>query len=94
MAGKAVKITVIVLCALVFLWGAMFLTDFIRCGSLKAPLFVVATENSLTCDCGSGTYYGLGYTVEMEKYIDLEGGLSVQSVEMRMFGKTISASVT
>ena len=85
------KILATVFCVLIVGWLTIFATDFIRCNSLKAPIFVVA---GLTADDGgSGVYYGLGYKVEMRKYIDEEGVLKLSSVEMAVLGKVISASI-
>jgi len=88
------KKLITVYCALLILWGGMFITDFIRCGSLRKPLFVVGIADTLADDGGSGTYRGLGYTVEVEGELTAEYGYVVQSVEMWMFGKVISASIT
>ena len=44
-------------------------------------------------DGGSGTYYGLGYKVEVKKIVDVEYGIKTVKVEMYMFGKLIVASV-
>lgn len=93
MKKKTVKITVITLCTLLVLWCGMFITDYVRCGSLKEPIFVVAVGVTAD-DGGSGTYQGLGYRVEIEKHIDAEYGTCIDSVEMWMFGKVISASIT
>ncbi len=92
MSRKAIRITLIVSAAVMILWGAVFVTDFIRCGSLKAPLFVVAAGVTAD-DGGSGIYRGLGYTVDVEKYIDAQYGVCIRSVEMSVLGKVISASV-
>ena len=78
--------------AAVLLWGAAFATDYIRCASLKEPLFVV--PGAAADDNGSGTYRGIGYTVEIKKHIDEKYGVCVDSVEMRMFGSVISASIS
>lgn len=93
MKTKAKKRAAVVIAALLVLWAAMFMTDYVRCSSLKAPLFVVASGVTAD-DGGSGTYQGLGYTVELEKYIDAEYGVCIRSVEMKVFGKVIAASIT
>ena len=90
---KAKKCIVIIACALLLLWGAMFTTDYVRCGSLKRPLFVVSTGDTAD-DGGSGTYQGLGYTVDMEVYLDAEYGLCISSVEMKVLGKVVAASIS
>ncbi len=78
---------------LLVLWCGILITDYIRCGSLKAPIFVIAIEGAAS-DGGSGTYQGLGYQVKIKKHIDVEYGVCIDSVEMWMFGRVISASVT
>ena len=91
-----------IVCALLILWGGMFITDFIRCGSLKKPLFVVGAADTLADDGGTGTYRGLGYTVVVEGQLTIvedgetitDLGFVVESVEMRVLGKVIAASVT
>ena len=90
---KAKKAATIAICALFLLWGAMFTTDYVRCSSLKRPLFVVSAESTAD-DGGSGTYRGLGYTVDMEVYIDAEYGLCVSAVEMKVLGKVVAASIS
>lgn len=87
------RLVAITLCTLLVLWCGMFITDYVRCGSLKEPIFVVAVDVTAD-DGGSGTYQGLGYRVEIEKHIDAEYGTCIDSVEMWMFGKVISASIT
>ena len=76
----------------ILIWTSMFITDFIRCSSLKVPIFVRESDN-VADDGGSGTYNGLGYTVNLKKYISAEYGTVLESVEMYMFGKVISASI-
>ena len=93
MKQKTKKRIAVVLAVLAVLWGAMFATDYIRSISLKEPLFVTA-KGVTADDGGSGTYQGLGYTVEIEKYLSAEYGVCLQSVEMRMFGRVIAASIT
>lgn len=88
------KKILVVICALLILWGSMFITDFVRCGSLKEPLFVVGVADTPADDGGSGTYVGPGYTVKVQGELTAEFGFVVQSVEMSVLGKVISASIT
>lgn len=83
----------VILC-LIILWLTVFITDYCCCASLREPVFVVADNDNLADDGGSGTYYGLGYIVEVQKHIDAEYGVTIVSVEMKMFGKVIAASIT
>ncbi len=85
------RVAVTILCVLFVLWGAMFSTDYFRCASLRAPLFVV--PGITADDGGSGTYIGLGYTVEIKRHMDVEFGSCIDSVEMRVFHKVIAASI-
>lgn len=91
---KSLKILLLVVITLLIVWSGMFVTDYIRCGSLQTPIFVIASNT--VDDYGSGKYYGLGYTVNMRKLLDEEHGVtveSIESVEMSVFGKIISASI-
>lgn len=64
---KSLKILIGVIVAIIILWGIIFFIDYSRCSNFKEPIFVVAGETA--DDGGSGTYYGLGYKVKMEKTI-------------------------
>lgn len=85
------KVFIIGIIALL-LYGTIFITDYTRCSSLKEPVFVIA--KNVTVDEGSsGIYQGLGYTIEIEKYIDAKYGVCIRSVEMKVFGQVVSASI-
>ena len=88
--NKKVKLIII---SISILWLAVFTTDFIRCSSFLEPIFVVPIETTAD-DGGSGIYQGLGYTVTVEKYVDAEYGSVLSSVEMRVFGQVIAASIS
>lgn len=90
---KSGKLIITTLCAMALIWGGMFAIDYTRCSSLKEPVFVVARGN-IADDSGSGSYQGLGYSVELEKRTSAEFGCVVESVEMSIFGKIIAASIT
>ncbi len=92
MMKKRTKIILISIGVLLVVWFAMFVTDYMRCGSLKEPIFVVS-KNTTADDGGSGTYQGLGYSVYVEKNIDAEYGVTLVRVEMSMFGKVVSAAI-
>ena len=89
---RIVKVIATISVLLILIWVSMFVTDFIRCSSLKTPIFVSASDN-IADDGGSGTYNGLGYTVNVKKYVSTEYGVVLESVEMLMFGKVISVSI-
>lgn len=83
----------VALCVLFLLWGTVFLVDYTRATSLKAPIFALSLGVTAD-DGGSGVYYGLGYTVAVEKYLDADHGACIRSVEMRVLGHVIAASIT
>lgn len=84
-----VKIAALIL----VLWVAMFAIDCHRCSSLQHPLFVVSLTTA--DDGGSGTYIGIGNSVEMDVSLDAEDGLIVESEEMRLLGMfTVAASIS
>ena len=89
---KKKKTSIITVVVIFVLWSAVFTTDYIRCGNLKSPIFVIASDD-IKKDGGSGIYYGLGYSVEIEKELDIESGVNVISVQMKIFDKIISASI-
>ena len=81
-----------VLCAVIVVWLTVFVTDAVRTVNLKEPIFAVPPAATAD-DGGSGTFRGLGYTVEVEKHLDSEFGLKTVSVEMKMFGKVVAAAI-
>ncbi len=93
MRKRSRKIILAWICALAVLWCALFTVDYIRCSSLRAPLFVIPIDK-IAKDGGSCTYLGLGYTVDLKKQADPEYGGSLRSVEMKLFGRVIAASIT
>lgn len=92
MKKKIFKIVLGILCTAVIIWSIAFVTDFVRVSSFKEPIF--ARAQITADDGGSGIYKGLGYTVEVEKYIDAQYGSVLSSVEMRMFGIVIAAAIS
>lgn len=85
------KIVISVLAVLIVLWGVIFFIDCSRCSHFKEPIFVIAGVTA--DDGGTGTYYGLGYKVKIEKTISPEYGLTLVKVEMYMFDKFIVGAV-
>lgn len=86
------KVVISILAILIALWGVLFFIDYSRCSQFKEPIFVVAGETA--DDGGSGTYYGLGYKVKMEKNISAETGPVLVKVEMYMFDKFITGAIS
>jgi len=85
------KIVISVFVILIALWGVIFFIDYSRCSQFKEPIFVIAGVTA--DDGGSGTYYGLGYKVKIEKTILAEYGPILVKVEMYMFDKFIVGAV-
>lgn len=80
--------------SLTLIWGILFTTDCIRCSHLKKPLFVIGISDTLASDGGSGTYQGLGYTVDVEGHLSAEYGYVVESVELSILGKVVAAAIS
>ena len=89
---KTLKILSVILILLIVLWGSMFFIDYSKCANFEMPIFVVESETA--DDGGSGTYYGLGYRVEVEKNISADYGTLLEKVEMYMFDKCIMGAIT
>ncbi len=85
---KFIKVSSIVI---FIMWCICFITDYIRCGNLENPIFV-ACKYSYSDDKNVGNCYGLGYTVTIEKDV-VEYPEKIYSVNMKVFGKTVSASI-
>ena len=71
---------------LILLWSSVFVTDFVRASQFEKPAFCVLVNGA--DDGGSGTYVGLGYTVEirgnfMPEDIELRG---VTQYDMKLLG--------
>lgn len=89
--NKKIKVLIIILLFIILLWGVIFLVDYFRCLNVKMPIFVISGE--IADDGGSGTYYGLGYSVDVEKYVSAEYGAQIESVEMYMFDRCIGGGI-
>ena len=89
--NKGLKIFIGVIIAFLVIWGIIFYVDYTRCANFKMPIFVVAGKN--VDNGGSGTYYGLGYKVEIEKSLSAKYGVQLEKVEMYMFNKFITGAI-
>ena len=89
--NKKLKVLLIIVLSLILLWGVVFAIDYFRCSNLKMPIFVIPGETA--DDGGSGTYYGLGYSVDVEKNISAEYGEQIESVEMFIFDKFVGGAI-
>lgn len=88
---KSLKILISVIVVLIVIWGIIFFVDYSRCSNLKEPIFVIAGVTA--DDGGSGTYYGLGYKVKMQKSISAEYGVGLVKVEMYLFNQFIVGAI-
>lgn len=77
-------VRVIALFALI--WSILFAADFVRVCHFKKPVFCILVNGY--DDGGSGTYVGLGYTVEIEGNFvtEDEQERGVTSYDMKLFG--------
>ena len=89
--SKTLKLVIGIILTIIVLWGVVFFIDYSRCSNLKMPIFVVGKE--IADDGGSGTYYGLGYRVEVEKYLSAEYGVQLVSTEMYVGDKFIAGAI-
>ena len=89
--NKKLKVLLIIVLSLILLWVVIFAIDYFRCSNLKMPIFVIPGETA--DDGGSGTYYGLGYSVEVEKNVSAEYGIQIESVEMYIFDKFVGGAI-
>ena len=88
---KNLKILIGLILILIVLYCIIFFIDYSRCKHFKQPIFVV--PGITADDGGSGTYYGLGYKVKIEKTISVEYGPTLVKVEMYMFNKFIIGAI-
>ena len=89
--NKKVKILITIVLSIILLWGIIIGIDYFRCSNLKMPIFVIPGETA--DDGGSGTYYGLGYSVEVEKNVSAEYGVQLESVEMYILDKFVGGGI-
>ena len=90
------KRCIVFICCLIFslalVAGTVFAVDYHQCSNLKQPVF--AKSISTADDGGSGTYRGLGYTIEIDGHLSAEYGYATESIEMYLFGKLVFAAIT
>lgn len=90
--NKFYKMILVILISLIILWGIIFCIDYSRCARLEMPKFVISVD--IADDGGSGTYYGLGYRVEVEKNLSAHYGVQITKIEMYLFNKFITGAIT
>lgn len=90
---KSTKVILTIITVIIVCWLMMFIIDYNKCLNLEKPIFVVPVGTA--DDSGSGTYQGLGYSVELEAQLNTKSkGLQIISVTMKIFNKVIAASIT
>ena len=72
--------------------GGMFGMDYYRCSNLEKPMFAIGIDTA--DDGGSGTYYGIGYTVEIDGELSAEYGYQIRHAEMYLLGQLVFAAIT
>lgn len=90
---KIFKITAMVLCLPIFFWFVMIVVDYWRTiYDFERPIFAKCTSGF--DDGGSGTYTGIGYSIELKGNFMLEDELSgVTHVRFMVFGKEVKVVV-
>lgn len=70
----------------IIVWLSIFVTDFIRVNDFERPVFCVLVNGA--DDGGSGTYIGLGYTVDIEGNFVTEDEVErgVTEFDMKLLG--------
>lgn len=83
MKNKKIKIALIVAA---IVWLGIFATDFVRVNNFEKPVFCVLVNGA--DDGGSGTYIGLGYTIDIEGNFVVEDEVErgVTKFDMKLFG--------
>ena len=88
MKKKTFMIALVVI-HLAILWAVLFAIDYNAVmNNLDYPVIAQHVEPE------GGTFKGLGWTVEIEKYHNSDYGWVTESVEMYLFGKLVGAAIT
>lgn len=88
---KTLKTIIVLILTMLILWVIIFFIDYNLCSNLKMPIFVKAKITA--DDGGSGSYYGLGYKVKVEKYLSSEYGVQLIKTEMYVGDKCIAGAI-
>lgn len=90
---KIFKTVIFVVCVIVVLWGVMIVTDYWQTThNFEKPVFARWTE--MIEDGGSGTYTGIGYSIEIEGNFMPEDELpGVTYVQFRIFGDLVKERI-
>lgn len=83
MKNKKKKLVLIVA---IIVWLGIFTIDLVRVGNFEKPVFCILVNGA--DDGGSGTYVGLGYTVDIEGNFvtENEAERGVTEFDMKLFG--------
>lgn len=87
MKKKLLMSLLIIVIVLFVVWLVTFTVDYNHSATLRKPVF--AKEYLIDATRDTITYKGIGYKIEVRYY---ENG--IERVEMKMFDKVISASIT
>ncbi len=91
MKKKIIKIVSITIAVFLVLWIIAGTVDFLRVKSFERPLFI---STQTTDDGGSGMYYGVGYSFEIEGNFMPEDELpGVTHYKYYLFGNLISEEI-
>ena len=90
MKNKKIKIAIIVA---IIVWLGLFVTDFVHVRNFEKPIFCVLTNGA--DDGGSGTYWGLGYSVDIEGNFttENENESGVTQYDMKLLGIRVQAAI-
>jgi len=90
---KTKKIYLIIVFTLAVLWVSTLGTDYwITISELEKPIFAQLVNGA--DDGGSGTYKGIGYSVEIEgNFMPEEEFPGVRQVQFNIFGKLVTAVI-
>ena len=82
MKKKLLIIIGVVIILLVLIYGIMFFIDYNKVLNCELPIFVTKSDDN--------HYNGLGYTVEVKYYENMN---TIESLNMKMFGKTVAGII-
>lgn len=83
MKNKKAKVVIAIV---TLVWACIFAIDFVRVGNFEKPAFCILVNGA--DDGGSGSYVGVGYTVDIEGNFVTEDEVErgVTEFDMKLFG--------
>ncbi|MFV0315116.1 MAG: hypothetical protein ACK5I7_08450 [Anaerotignum sp.] len=88
MKNKKVIITSIIIVLIVALWFKIAYTDYCRVGiDWDKPNFCILVNGAK--DGGSGKYMGLGYSFDIDGYLDVETGYQIDKYTFKILGISV-----